>query len=425
MLWINCSQVLSGAPHFWILLPRQAYLTSSLPWLSFFWYTESLNGFCKTSAPDLTSSSSTSSYSKKAATMSSSFSSDSRKRFIDQGPAHLSSKRPRTFWDTVLTDSSHLPDHIVINETENKHAAKDDLVCTKVSNELLAGQSADLFCTSPLTDFARSSSPPEYTTGTNSFSLLQRVVHTSGEGLASATEAKVSSKPHSCELCQATFARSSHLRLHVRTIHEKLKPFRCGECSATFGHISSKYRHFRTVHLKRRDFSCSKCGQTFAERSAVQKHCRTVHEGSRPYPCPTCGFRFHFKLHLTQHIATVHEKLRPHVCRTCHARFGQRSSLNRHARQIHGEIISRSAQRQMTPTPTQVLNDDQQQSSFNQKVPENMLQQTGMSNVPLCSSSLYLGPNWNSRLLNSDRPVIQHLARSLSFFIHTWLLYNR
>lgn len=147
--------------------------------------------------------------------------------------------------------------------------------------------------------------------------------------------------PQVCTACGVSFLRLSHLRLHVRAVHHALKPFRCAACPASFCHVSSKYRHYRTVHLRRRDFSCARCGQAFAERSAVQKHCRTVHEGSRPYPCPKCGFRFHFKIHLAQHITTVHDKLRPHACKLCNAMFGQRSSLNRHTRQIHGVPMSK------------------------------------------------------------------------------------
>jgi hypothetical protein len=147
-----------------------------------------------------------------------------------------------------------------------------------------------------------------------------------------------STKPklHACQDCGSSFARSSHLRLHVGTVHEMKKPYRCDEpsCGALFGHVSSKYRHFRTVHLKRRDFQCTQCGLSFGEKSGLRKHELSVHIGSRPHQCNQCGFRFSFRLHLQQHIATVHEKLRPFSCDVCGHTFGQRSSLNRHMRQI-------------------------------------------------------------------------------------------
>lgn len=141
---------------------------------------------------------------------------------------------------------------------------------------------------------------------------------------------------HACDDCGSTFARGSHLRLHIGTVHEMKKPFRCDEpsCDATFGHVSSKYRHYRTVHLKRRDFQCGQCGLSFGEKSGLRKHELSVHIGSRPHQCVLCGFRFSFRLHLQQHIATVHEKRRPFRCSVCGHTFGQRSSLNRHMRQI-------------------------------------------------------------------------------------------
>lgn len=212
-------------------------------------------------------------------------------------------KRPRTYWDVVLGDSRPTV-HAVTGPTR----------------------------TAPL--------PSVFSSGSPTNATLYGLVRTDKGNNKSVVNNR---KPFSCGLCASTFARSSYLRLHVRTIHEKAKPFACEQCPATFGHVSSKYRHYRTVHLKRRDFKCDRCGQTFAERSAVFKHCRTVHEGSRPYPCEICGFRFHFKLHLTQHVATVHEKQRPHRCKECGACFGQRSSLNRHSRQIHGLVTKRGA----------------------------------------------------------------------------------
>lgn len=210
-------------------------------------------------------------------------------------------KRPRTYWDVVMNVS--------------KPAVQTVAAPTRAA-----------------------ALPPLFSNGTTTSAAMYGLVRTDK---TSNTGSVNNRKPFSCNLCDSTFARSSHLRLHVRTIHEKAKPFACEQCPATFGHVSSKYRHYRTVHLKRRDFKCDRCGQTFAERSAVFKHCRTVHEGSRPYPCEICGFRFHFKLHLTQHIATVHEKQRPHRCKVCGACFGQRSSLNRHSRQIHGLVTKR------------------------------------------------------------------------------------
>jgi rubredoxin len=146
----------------------------------------------------------------------------------------------------------------------------------------------------------------------------------------------VKTKAHACHDCGSSFARSSHLRLHVGTVHEMKKPYRCDEpsCGALFGHVSSKYRHYRTVHLKRRDFQCTQCGLSFGEKSGLRKHELSVHIGSRPHQCDQCGFRFSFRLHLQQHIATVHEKRRPFSCDVCGHTFGQRSSLNRHMRQI-------------------------------------------------------------------------------------------
>lgn len=266
-------------------------------------------------------------------------------------PVAVTTKRPRTFWDTVMSDSG----------TSNNTSS-----CTTVPNGV-SSEDHDRDVRKSIMPFSTSPSPSLQTSSVHSprahHTESSQLHHDNVRTIQGSSDFAVSrersqatkivrkgggggiDKPHMCTSCQSSFARLSHLRLHIRTIHDKLKPFQCDECPATFGHVSSKYRHYRTVHLKRRDFSCDRCGQSFAERSAVLKHCRTVHEGARPYPCRICGFRFHFKLHLAQHVATVHDKLRPHQCAVCNSCFGQRSSLNRHVRQIHGLATSGCAGR--------------------------------------------------------------------------------
>ena len=271
-------------------------------------------------------------------------------------------KRPRTFWDTVLVgnpsseEETPLPSSLPSTPTSLSESLSK---ITNVTNTSITSPPSigipyhsqlPPVVTSPVSQFTDSSLPVTLPLPNTSLPHTIPSVSTSRPLVPLGPlpciqkpdiNPRITRKPHTCTQCGSSFARSSHLRLHIRTIHEKLKPFQCEQCPAAFGHVSSKYRHFRTVHLKRRDFSCDRCGQAFAERSAVLKHCRTVHEGSRPYPCNICGFRFHFKLHLSQHISTVHEKQRPHQCTICNACFGQRSSLNRHARQIHGVVTKK------------------------------------------------------------------------------------
>ncbi|KAI9366842.1 hypothetical protein DFJ73DRAFT_5363 [Zopfochytrium polystomum] len=50
-------------------------------------------------------------------------------------------------------------------------------------------------------------------------------------------------RPHSCELCQAMFARKHDLRRHMRTIHSESRPFRCGQCHHSFSQEDHYRRH--------------------------------------------------------------------------------------------------------------------------------------------------------------------------------------
>ena len=58
---------------------------------------------------------------------------------------------------------------------------------------------------------------------------------------------------HACSQCDAAFGRASHLRLHVRTVHEQRRDHACPQCDAAFGRASDLRQHVRTVHEQRRD----------------------------------------------------------------------------------------------------------------------------------------------------------------------------
>ena len=53
-------------------------------------------------------------------------------------------------------------------------------------------------------------------------------------------------KPHACVYCASAFRTPSHLRTHVRTVHEKRRDHICLYCPAAFGEAGILRKHMRT-----------------------------------------------------------------------------------------------------------------------------------------------------------------------------------
>ncbi|KAA8491165.1 C2H2 finger domain transcription factor sebA [Porphyridium purpureum] len=80
------------------------------------------------------------------------------------------------------------------------------------------------------------------------------------------------SKQHACALCSRAFTRVSHLKDHVRAIHEQTKPHSCGQCGKSFSARQNLYQHLRHVHKVANPFVCEHCKETFMSTKALRSH---------------------------------------------------------------------------------------------------------------------------------------------------------
>ncbi|XP_055945282.1 uncharacterized protein LOC129975987 isoform X2 [Argiope bruennichi] len=91
-----------------------------------------------------------------------------------------------------------------------------------------------------------------------------------------------------CRICNKTFAKSSHLRLHVN-IHYFERPFRCDNCAVSFrtkGHLQKHKRsvsHYNKVNMN----------LTFGTPTV---------DNPRPFKCADCKIAFRIHGHLAKHL---------------------------------------------------------------------------------------------------------------------------
>ncbi|XP_065315632.1 zinc finger protein 236-like [Gordionus sp. m RMFG-2023] len=107
---------------------------------------------------------------------------------------------------------------------------------------------------------------------------------------------------HSCDICDKTFPKISHLQRHIK-IHTGNKPFKCSVCSRSFSQKSSLSFHLTTKHpaegadkikgtnasnYNKNDgqhpsklFQCEQCPAQFNQKGNLKSHTLKLHSGYR------------------------------------------------------------------------------------------------------------------------------------------------
>ena len=133
--------------------------------------------------------------------------------------------------------------------------------------------------------------------------LPETIVQNSG--IKSLESAK---KPHSCSLCNKSFAENDTMIIHMQT-HTKEKPFTCILCSKSFSLKSNLTRHMR-IHTGEKPFSSMICNKLFSQSCEVKSHLQT-HTGEKLYSCSQCNKSYAHRCTLKTHMMS-HSSKKPY-----------------------------------------------------------------------------------------------------------------
>ena len=146
----------------------------------------------------------------------------------------------------------------------------------------------------------------------------------------------IKGKKLKCDKCPYSSSNRSHLKYHIKGVHENIRDHVCQECGFAARQKADLKRHNDSVHTEGdKRFKCMRCPYSSAENSKLKYHIKAVHEKMRDHACGKCEYAASEKRDLKKHIEAVHEKIRNHICGECGFATSWKTDLKRHKEAVH------------------------------------------------------------------------------------------
>ena len=114
---------------------------------------------------------------------------------------------------------------------------------------------------------------------------------------------KTSDRTFNCKQCPSHYNQISHLKRHIKSIHEGVK-YECNQCDHLFKTKDALKTHFQSKH-EGVNYACDKCDYQASEKNALKDHIQSKHQGIK-FVCDQCDCQFSWKTDLYKHKRTKH-----------------------------------------------------------------------------------------------------------------------
>jgi len=138
--------------------------------------------------------------------------------------------------------------------------------------------------------------------------------------------------PFQCQICYLHFDRSSQLKYHHESKHEKVIKHQCPFCEKGFYKNCDLKSHLNS-HTGKKEYQCEVCFKSFSHVSNLNRH-RRIHTKEKPFVCKTCGKRFNQTTILNNHERT-HTTNIFGQCPECPKKFKTGRVLIQHLKNAH------------------------------------------------------------------------------------------